>query len=307
VNLERLRGVKIAVLLGGTSPEREVSLKSGNAVLDALRALGADARAVDPARPDWRRRTEGVELAFIALHGVGAEDGPMQGALELQGIPYTGSGVLASALTMDKVVTKTLWRGLGLPTPEFVEIGADCDWEAVIAGLGPAFVKPVRGGSSIGIAQAATAAELLDAWREASKSGDRVIAERLIDGPEYTVSVLGGESLPAIRIETDNAFYDYEAKYLSADTRYLCPCGLDDAEEREIAEMALRAFETAGCKVWGRVDLMRDGDGTFYLLEINTVPGMTDHSLVPMAARAAGIGLNELVGRIACLSLGEEA
>ena len=303
MNLDRLRGMEIAVLLGGLSPEREVSLLSGATVAGALAQLGVGTSLLDPAEPGWWERLAGTELAFIALHGAGGEDGLMQGALEIQGIPYTGSSVLSSALAMDKVRSKQLWQGIGLPSAEFIELSADCDWQRVIATLGAAFVKPVTGGSSIGTAGVETAEDLQQAWQQAAQYDDRVIAERLIRGPEYTVSVLGDESLPAISVQTDNAFYDYEAKYLSDDTRYLCPCGLTDAEEQQLAELALRAFKSLGCSVWGRVDLMRDEDGRFLLLEVNTVPGMTSHSLVPMAANAAGIDLSELVGRICCLSL----
>ncbi len=303
MNLDRLQDMEIAVLLGGNSPEREVSLLSGATVGGALDQLGARTTLLDPAEAGWWERLAGAELAFIALHGAGGEDGLMQGALEIQGIPYTGSSVLSSALAMDKVRSKQLWQGIGLPSAEFIELSADSDWQRAIASLGAAFVKPVTGGSSIGTAGVETAEQLQRAWQQAAEYGDRVIAERLIRGPEYTVSMLGDAALPAITVETDNAFYDYEAKYLSDETRYLCPCGLSDAEEEQLAELALRAFKSLGCSVWGRVDLMRDADGRFLLLEVNTVPGMTSHSLVPMAAKAAGIDLPELVGRICCLSL----
>lgn len=306
MNLDHLQGMEIAVLLGGNSPEREVSLLSGATVAGALEELGAKTRLLDPVDPDWWEQLAAVELTFIALHGAGGEDGLMQGALETRGIPYTGSGVLSSALAMDKVRSKHLWRGLDLPSAAFVELTADSDWQHVIDQLGAAFVKPASGGSSIGTAGVHDADQLRLAWQQAAQYGDRVIAERLINGPEYTISVLGGEALPAIKMETDNAFYDYEAKYLSDDTRYLCPCGLSSAEEQEVASLALAAFETLGCRVWGRVDLMRDADDRFYLLEVNTVPGMTSHSLVPMAAKAAGIELPELVGRICSLSLEEK-
>jgi D-alanine-D-alanine ligase len=295
--------MKIAVLLGGNSPEREVSLLSGATIAQALGELGAETVALDPADAGWMASLVSSELAFIALHGAGGEDGLMQGTLETLGVPYTGSTVLASALAMDKVMSKRLWRGLGLPTADFAELSAATDWQGIIDELGAAFVKPVSGGSSIGTAGVETAAELEQAWRKAAEFGDRVIAECLILGAEYTVSVLGEQALPIIRMETDNAFYDYEAKYLSDDTRYLCPCGLEEAEEAAVAKLALQAFSSLGCSVWGRVDLMRDADGSFKLLEVNTVPGMTSHSLVPMAAAAVGIELPELVGRIACLSL----
>jgi len=303
MNLERLRGMDVVVLLGGTSSEREVSLWSGATVEENLRTLGARVRTLDPAEPRWWTQLQGAELAFIALHGAGGEDGVIQGALETFGIPYTGSGVLASALSMDKARTKRLWKGLGLPTADFTELDADSDWQGIIDEFGALFVKPAGGGSSIGTAGVDSAADLQAAWVEAAKFGDIVIAEKLIRGPEYTVAILGGEALPAIKMETDNPFYDYEAKYLSDATRYLCPCGLDEKDEALIADLSLQAFASLGCRVWGRVDLMRDSDGSFYLLEVNTVPGMTGHSLVPMAARAAGIELPELVGRIAALSL----
>jgi D-alanine-D-alanine ligase len=303
MNLERLQGMQIAVLQGGNSPEREVSLLSGATIVAGLCELGAQAFPVDPAEPDWMDKLTDIELAFIGLHGAGGEDGLMQGLLEMLEIPYTGSGVLGSALAMDKVVSKYLWRGLELPTAEFAELDEHSDWQAVIDSLGAAFVKPVTGGSSIGTAAVENAQELEAAFHKAAAFGDRVIAERLIRGPEYTVSILGGQALPAISMETDNAFYDYEAKYLSDDTRYLCPCGLDREEEEALARLALQAFSSLGCSVWGRVDLMRDADGSFNLLEVNTIPGMTSHSLVPMAAAALGIGLPELIGSIACLSL----
>lgn len=307
MNLERLRGMPIAVLLGGTSPEREVSLMSGETVARALGELGAKVLLLDPADPQWWQQLVGVELAFIVLHGAGGEDGVVQGALQTLGVPYTGAGVLASALAMDKVYSKRLWREAGLPVAAAVELHAGSNWQAVIDELGSVFVKPVTGGSSIGTARVDSGAALSKAWQQAAQYGGRVIAERLINGPEFTVSILGAQALPAIRMETDNAFYDYEAKYLSNDTRYLCPCGLTAADETYVAELALQAFQSLGCSVWGRVDLMRDADDSFYLLEVNTVPGMTSHSLVPMAAKAAGIALPELVGRIACLSLDKEA
>ncbi len=302
MNLERLVDLPVTVLLGGNSPEREVSLESGAAVAAALEHLGARVTRVDTAEPDWWQPLLSSELVFIVLHGAGGEDGTLQGMLETLGLPYTGSGVLASALAMDKPRCKRLWRGLGLPTQPFVELGESTDWQAVMDELGAAFVKPAAGGSSIGTRGVESAAELEAAWRESREYGP-LIAERLIRGPEYTVAVLGEEVLPAIKVETDNAFYDYEAKYLSDSTRYLCPCGLDAAEEAELARLAMAAFDSLDCRVWGRVDFMRDSDGAFYLLEVNTVPGMTSHSLVPMAAAARDLDFNELVGRIACLSL----
>jgi D-alanine-D-alanine ligase len=303
VKLQALKGMRVAVLLGGNSPEREVSLMSGAAVEAALKTLGVVTELVDTAEPRWWDRLQQVDLAFICLHGEGGEDGVVQGALETLGVPYTGSGVLASALAMDKLRSKRLWRGIGLATAEFEELDVDSDWQAVIDSLGSAFVKPATGGSSIGTAGADNADSLAAAWKLAARYGDSVIAERLIVGAEYTVAVLGGEALPAIKMETDNEFYDYEAKYFSDETRYLCPCGLDSEEEAEMAALAMRAFTSLGCEVWGRVDFMRDEKGNFWVLEVNTVPGMTDHSLVPMAAAATGLSMPELVGTIACLSL----
>ncbi len=288
----------IAVLLGGTSAEREVSLQSGQTVIDALRAQGLEVRAVDPAAQDWIAQLQGVSFAFIALHGPGGEDGIMQGALQALRIPHTGSRVLGSALAMDKLRSKQLWQGIGLPTGGFVRLNADTDWQAVIDSLGKVFVKPSCEGSSIGMTSANNAASLEQAFNTASKYGGGVIAEQFIDGPEYTVAILGDEVLPSIRLETDNEFYDYDAKYISNDTRYHCPSGLSAAEEAQIGELALWAFRSLGCAVWGRVDIMRDRAGKFYVLEVNTIPGMTSHSLVPMAARAAGIDIATLVGRI---------
>jgi len=306
MKLDALKGKRVAVLLGGDSAEREVSLMSGTSVAEALQELGVVTVAVDTAESHWWERLQQVDLAFICLHGPGGEDGVVQGALETMGIPYTGSGVLASALAMDKLRSKRLWRGIGLATADFEELSPDSDWEAVITRLGSAFVKPATGGSSIGTAGANSADSLATAWRQAAQYGDHVIAEHLIVGAEYTVAVLDGQALPAIKMETDNEFYDYEAKYFSDETRYLCPCGLSEAEENEMAELALQAFESLGCEVWGRVDFMRDEQGRFWVLEVNTVPGMTGHSLVPMAAAANGLSMSELVGTIACLSMVRE-
>ena len=303
MNLEQLRNLRVAVLLGGDSAEREVSLMSGACVESALQELGADTLRVDTAESRWWEQLAGTELAFIILHGPGGEDGVVQGALETLGVPYTGSGVLASALAMDKLCSKRLWRGIGLATADFEELSVDSDWQGVIDRLGAAFVKPATGGSSIGTAGANSAESLAAAWQLAAQYGNRVIAERLIDGAEYTVSVLDGQALPAIKMETDNEFYDYEAKYFSDETRYLCPCGLGELQEAEMAQLALGAFASLGCEVWGRVDFMRDQQGNFWVLEVNTVPGMTGHSLVPMAAAANGLSMSELVGRIALLSL----
>ncbi len=288
-------GGNLAVLLGGRSSEREISLKSGAAVVGAFERLGIAVDAIDVADHNWMQRISGkYRQVFIALHGPGGEDGTVQGALECMGISYTGSGVMASALAMDKFRCKLLWLGLGLSTPRFAELTASSNWQAIIDDLGPVIVKPACEGSSIGMARAATAEELATAWSNAQAYG-RVFAEQWISGSEYTVAILNGKALPAIKLETDAAFYDFNAKYISDETRYLCPCGLSAAEEQELSELALAAFTSLGCAGWGRVDVMRDTAGRFYLLEVNTVPGMTDHSLVPMAAKQAGLDFDQLV------------
>lgn len=302
----QLAGMRIAVLRGGASAEREVSLQSGQTVLDALLALGAQAFAVDTARSDWQARIDGVDFAFIALHGVGGEDGSIQGALQMRGIPYSGSGVLGSALALDKQRSKELWQGVGVSTGRFEMLHAATDWQSVMRRLGRVFVKPACEGSSIGMSRVDDAEALAAAFEATRGYAGAALAEQFIDGPEYTVGILGERALPSIRLETDNEFYDYEAKYLSDDTRYLLPSGLDEADEREIGELALRAFRSLDCAVWGRVDLMRDTDGAFYVLEVNTVPGMTSHSLVPMAAAAAGLDIQALVAEIVRLSMAQE-
>jgi len=305
MNLEQLRQGKVAVLLGGDSPEREVSLQSGQTVVNAMQSLGLEVLAVDPAQPDWAAQLHGVRLAFIALHGPGGEDGSMQGALQTLGIPYTGSGVLGSALAMDKKRSKQLWQGIGLATAGFVALTRDSDWQGIIDRFGKVFVKPACQGSSIGMSSADSANALRKSFELASQYAGEVLAEQFVDGPEYTVAVLGDDALPSIRLETDNEFYDYEAKYVSDDTRYHCPSGLSEREEAEIAALSLRAFRSLGCSVWGRVDVMRDAAGNFFVLEVNTVPGMTSHSLVPMAAAAAGMKIPALVQRIVELSVQE--
>ncbi|MBK1701367.1 D-alanine--D-alanine ligase [Thiococcus pfennigii] len=298
---------KVAVLLGGRSAEREISLKSGHAVLAALRERGVDAEPLDPG-PDVleRLREGGFARAFIALHGRGGEDGQIQGALETLGLPYTGSGVLGSALGMDKYRCKLLWRGLGLPTADFALLREEADLAAA-ADLGfPLMVKPVHEGSSIGMARVEDRKALVQAWRGAAVFDAQVLAERWITGAEYTCAVLGHEALPLIRLETPRAFYDYEAKYQAETTRYLCPCGLPEAEEAVLRHLALEAFDAVGARGWGRVDLMVDDQGRPFLLEINTIPGMTDHSLVPMAARARGLSFDELTWRILETTLGHD-
>jgi D-alanine-D-alanine ligase len=288
---------KVAVLFGGRSAEREVSLNSGAAVLASLLRSGVDAYPFDPAVQNLQALVdEGFDRVFIALHGRYGEDGTVQGALELLGIPYTGSGVLASALGMDKWRTKLVWQAAGLPIPDFALIDQHSDWQAVARQLGlPLFVKPANEGSSVGISKVKTVAELPAAYREAARHDQLVLAESFIGGGEYTVAILGEQALPVIRIVPANEFYDYEAKYLRNDTRYLCPSDLDAAQEAEMQGLAKRAFTLIGGRGWGRVDFLCDAAGRPYLLEVNTSPGMTDHSLVPMAARQAGLSFEQLV------------
>ena len=287
---------KVAVLLGGKSAEREVSLKSGGMVLAALRKKGVDAHPFDPKDKDLQDLLrERFARVFIALHGRFGEDGTVQGVLEWLGIPYTGSGVLASALAMDKVRTKRLWLAEGLPTAPYEVLSKDTNLKAVAKRLGtPLFVKPASEGSSVGMTKVKKAAELDEAYALAVNYDPVVIAEKFIDGAELTVAILGERVLPIIRIETPREFYDYEAKYIADDTRYLIPCGVSKVKEDQLQGLALRAFLALGCRGWGRVDLMLDRRGRPYLLEVNTSPGMTDHSLVPMAARAVGISYEDL-------------
>ena len=289
---------KVAVLFGGKSGEREVSLKSGAAVLAALQRQGVDAHAFDPAgRP--LHDLEGFDRVMISLHGRFGEDGTMQGALELLGIPYTGSGVMASAIGMDKWRTKLIWSAAGVSTPAFELVKADSDFAAIEKRLGlPLFVKPANEGSSIGISKVKEAGGLKAAYELAAKSDPLVIAEQFVGGGEYTVGILGDKALPIVRIVPKNEFYDYEAKYLRDDTEYRCPCGLSAEKEAQIQREALQAFNAIGCQGWGRVDFLMDEAGRHYFLEVNTSPGMTDYSLVPMAAKAAGISFDELVIRV---------
>ena len=297
---------KVAVLFGGRSAEREVSLNSGSRVLAALQRQGVDAQAFDPAA---RKLDElaAFDRVFIALHGRYGEDGTIQGALELMQIPYTGSGVMASALGMDKRRTKLLWQAVGLPIPEYVMLDKDSDFAAVERQLGlPIFVKPDCEGSSIGVTMVKQAGALEAAYRVAAEHDPVVLAERGITGGEYTVGIIGEgdnmQALPIIKIEPATEFYDYEAKYLRDDTAYRCPCGLPEAREIELRAQALEAFRALGCRGWGRVDFLMDEQGNAYFLEVNTAPGMTDHSLVPMAARVAGIPYDELVVRVLALA-----
>jgi D-alanine-D-alanine ligase len=291
---------RVAVLMGGTSAEREVSLNSGAAVLAALKSQGVDAHGVDIGeRPLAQIESAGFDRAFNVLHGRGGEDGVMQALLESLQIPYTGSGVLASALGMDKWRTKLVWQGAGLPVPAYTMLDSASDFTAVERQLGlPLFVKPAREGSSVGVEKVKQSGELGVAYREAARHDPLVIAEQFMGGGEYTVAILGREPLPVVKIEPAGEFYDYEAKYIKDDTSYLCPCGLAEEAERQMQQLALRAFDVLGCTGWGRVDILRSGAGEPYLLEVNTVPGMTDHSLVPMAAKTAGIDFAALVWRI---------
>ena len=297
---------KVAVLFGGTSAEREVSLNSGSRVLAALLRRGVDAHAFDPAERSLDE-LQGFDRVFIALHGRHGEDGTIQGALELMHIPYTGSGVMASAVGMDKWRTKLLWSSVGLAIPKFVVLTENSNFAAVEKQLGlPLFVKPACEGSSIGISMVRQSGELCQAYLEAARHDSLVIAEEGVMGGEYTVAILGEgddmQALPIIKIEPATEFYDYEAKYMRDDTAYRCPCGLPEARELELRAQALEAFRVLGCRGWGRVDFLMDEEGNAYFLEANTSPGMTDHSLVPMSAREAGITYDELVVRILALA-----
>ncbi|SDK84828.1 D-alanine--D-alanine ligase [Modicisalibacter muralis] len=296
---------RVVVLYGGDSAEREVSLVSGAAILAALKRSGVDARGYDLAAGGLTGlEALAPDRVFIALHGRGGEDGTLQGALELLKIPYTGSGVLASALGMDKQRCKQLWQALALPTPASIMLGPDSDWSAVTEQLGlPLVVKPVHEGSTLGISIVADRESLESAYREAARFDAAVMAERFIKGDEYTVSLLGDEVLPAIRVEVPSGFYDYEAKYHSNTTLYHLPCGLAAEQEAELGALCRHAFTAVGGRGWGRVDVMRDATGQFWLLEVNTVPGMTDHSLVPQSAAHAGLDFDALVLRILDTSL----
>jgi len=291
---------KVAVMLGGRSAERPVSLKSGAMVLAALQSRGVNAAPFDPGERDLGDLIEErFDAVFIALHGRYGEDGTIQGALELLGIPYTGSGVLASALAMDKWRTKLLWQAVGVPTPAYEIVTGASDWQAVAARLGmPVMVKPASEGSSIGMSKVKAAAALDEAYALAANYDPVVMVESFVQGTELTAGILGDTALPLIRLETPREFYDYQAKYVSDDTRYILPCGLPPQQEAAVQAQAMQAFQALGCRGWGRVDLMMDASGRALFLEVNTAPGMTDHSLVPMAARHAGIDFPELCMRI---------
>ncbi|WP_226502929.1 D-alanine--D-alanine ligase [Pseudomonas sp. MWU16-30317] len=296
---------RVAVLYGGKSAEREVSLKSGAQVLGALQSAGVDVFGIDVGDDLLEiLQREKIDLAFIILHGRGGEDGSMQGLLECLGIPYTGSGILASALAMDKLRTKQVWKSLGLPTPHHAVLASEAD--CILAGreLGfPLIVKPAHEGSSIGMAKVTGVEELIAAWKDASTYDSQVLVEQWITGPEFTIATLRDQVLPPIALGTPHSFYDYDAKYVANDTQYRIPCGLDPVKEQELIELTARACEAIGIAGWGRVDVMQDTDGQFWLLEVNTTPGMTDHSLVPMAARAAGLDFQQLVLAILAASI----
>lgn len=291
---------KVAVLMGGTSAERPVSLNSGAAVLAALIESGIDAIGID-IRENAAQQLSNAEFdrAFIALHGRGGEDGTMQGLLELLNKPYTGSGVMASALGMDKWRTKLVWDACQVATPKAFVLEEDSDWDAIMQALGGlAMVKPAREGSSIGMRKVHSSEALADSYAFAVQHDDLVIAEQYIEGKEFTVTILAEQALPAIQLVTTHDFYDFDAKYKANDTQYLLPSGLPDYAEAELQKMSLKAFKLVGCTGWGRVDAMQDKEGNFWLLEVNTSPGMTDHSLVPMAASAAGLNFSALVIKI---------
>ncbi len=296
---------RVAVIMGGNSSERPVSLKSGAAVLQALLDAGVNAFAIDlfgadgGLNPVMQLQQEPFDLAFIALHGPGGEDGTIQGALEMLNVPYTGSGVMASALGMDKHRCKLLWQTLQLPSPPHVVLNGNSDWQQIAERIQfPVMVKPAHEGSSIGMVKAESPEQLAEAYQTAAKLDSSVFAEQWITGREYTVAVLDDQALPVIRLETPHQFYDYEAKYISGDTHYHFDTQLTEQQTAEIQQLSLQAFKSIGCHGWGRVDVMQDQDGSFWLLEVNTIPGMTDHSLVPMAARQAGISFQQLVLQI---------
>ena len=287
---------KVAVLAGGFSSEREISLDSGRAILAALRAQGVDAHAFDPKEtPLGGLKTQGFDCAFNILHGIFGEDGTVQGALETLGIRYTGCGVLASAVAMDKYRCKLLWKGLGLPVPDYEVLRDDSDFAAVEAKLGlPLFVKPANEGSSVGVVKVKERGRLKDVYRELKQYKGEIIAEKFIGGGEYTCGIIGGKALPTVRIIPATEFYDLEAKYERDDTVYLCPSDLSDEDEQLMRELTVRAFDAVGGRGWGRIDFLKDETGRLYLLEANTLPGMTSHSLVPKAAAQAGMDFPQL-------------
>ena len=291
---------RVAVLYGGTSSEREISLLTGAAIIQALELLGIETVAIDIKENALEAIAKAnVDRAFIALHGPGGEDGTLQGALEYLKIPYTGSGVMASALAMDKLRCKQLWKGIGLATTDFAALHQSTDWQATMNQLGGSVVvKPACEGSSVGMSIAKSAQQLEQAWQLAAQYDAKVLAEPQLTGDEYTVAILDGKALPSIRIQANATFYDYEAKYHSDKTEYFCPSGLDAEREQELAQLSINAFDSIDGRGWGRVDVMTDQNGNFNLLEVNTVPGMTSHSLVPMAGLAAGLKFEDIVRAI---------
>lgn len=290
----------VAVLFGGVSAEREVSLESGAAVQAALKNLGVNCIAIDVQENVVEQlTTQSIDVAFIALHGGIGEDGRIQALLEMLHIPYTGSDTQSSALAMNKLFSKQIWLGMNIPTSPFAVLNESSQFNDVLDQLGGgAMVKPAHEGSSIGMAIANTGQELEEAYKNASQYDATVFAERLLTGGEYTVAILNGRALPVIKLETDHSFYDYHAKYIDDNTRYLCPCGLSQEQEKKLQDLALRSFESLQCRGWGRVDIMLDAQGNPQVLEVNTVPGMTSHSLVPMAAKAQGLSFDDLVAEI---------
>jgi len=305
MNVDVAQFGKVAVLMGGLSAEREISLLSGEAVLAALKNKGVDAHGIDVSEniiSDLEGKN--YQRAFIMLHGRGGEDGTIQALLKLMAVPYTGSGVMASSLSMDKLKTKQIWLAMGLPTPDFCILDSEQSCQQALEKLSlPLIVKPVLEGSSIGMSKVESEDELVPAWRLAQKCGGTVIAEHWIEGDEYTAAMLDDQVLPMIKLKTTHKFYDYDAKYEAVDTQYICPCGLSEQQEAEFAALMTQAFNAVGASSWGRVDFMVDKNNRPWLIEVNTVPGMTSHSLVPMAAKQAGISFEELVLKI--LSLAE--
>lgn len=291
---------RVAVLMGGRSAEREISLKSGRAVLAAIRSFGIDAVEIDVDQLVSERLKQGnFDRAFIILHGRGGEDGEIQGVLQSLQIPYTGSSITGAVLSMNKRLSKQIWQSQGLPTPKYVRLTRQSSPQQIVEDLGlPIVIKPVNEGSSIGMSKVNTLEALQQAIDLAFEYDAEVIAEQWVNGAEYTISILNGEALPVIRLKTPREFYDFEAKYLANSTEYHCPCGLAEADEKRCQELAVKAFNALNMQGWGRIDVMADQQGEFYLLEANSVPGMTDHSLVPMAARQAGISFENLVGQI---------
>jgi len=298
---------RVAVLMGGRSAEREISLKSGQAVLEALLAQGIDAHKVDAeVGVSEQLRAGNFDRAFVILHGRGGEDGEIQGVLQALDLPYTGSDITAAVLSMNKNLSKQLWLHEGLSTAEFEQVTTNSDIDELVSKLGlPIIIKPVNEGSSIGMTKVKSAEDLKSAIKFATEFDAEVIAERWITGEEYTVAILGNKALPVIQLKTPNEFYDFEAKYQSNTTEYLCPCDLNEKDEQECQQIALQAFEGLRMSGWGRVDFMRDESGQFYLIEANSIPGMTDHSLVPMAAKQAGLDFEQLVWTILETSVGE--